>query len=423
VDGDGDGRVDSIFILFGTILTFIPDSITSINWPEEGLDDRTAFAIQISLAGDSLLLIDFENDPFSPGQTSASLVLPPQLTLPAGQILEIEDKVGPILLEAEIIPPDFKRYILESDASGTIRQFPDTLVLRVSESLTALAVPEPWLNILGYDPECSGGEGEIMPVTAAPLVDTGDDKILKIPIWPNALGTKIGEGDCVWLNDSGSYVDAFGNLPSDVQIEVQGIVGGTFDNFYTSLLLPLIGSSNSISNEIVMPPGDGEIPLVDDWGNIVDFVQSGVETDWIPPVYMNEDGLIDERAAENCHPVKDPNPAPRPFPVNCLSAVGVYSDAAYTAQVGIFDNLGKFIQASTQTFGFCGELEDPNRVRPGGYASFLIWNQRDAKGILVGNGVYIIKITYKFQNGNFRTEVFKQGIIRGIEPEPDCAVR
>ena len=56
--------------------------------------------------------------------------------------------------------------------------------------------------------------------------------------------------------------------------------------------------------------------------------------------------------------------------------------------------------------------------------SWLVWNQRDLDGGYVGNGVYVWKVRYDAIDGGntIPTAVYKQGIVRSVEPELDCAV-
>jgi hypothetical protein len=105
-----------------------------------------------------------------------------------------------------------------------------------------------------------------------------------------------------------------------------------------------------------------------------------------------------------------------------MSAVSVISEGPYKARVQIFSNLGEFVHASEQQFGYCGEMEDENRLRPGGFASFLIWNQKDLTGKYVGSGVYIWRVLYRMQDGTSRLEDYRQGIARGVNPSVNCAV-
>jgi hypothetical protein len=76
-----------------------------------------------------------------------------------------------------------------------------------------------------------------------------------------------------------------------------------------------------------------------------------------------------------------------------------------------------------QVFGYCKEFENHNRKTPwGATVNDLIWNQRDAKGNLVGSGVYIWKVALSFENGKSYNISKKQGIARSTEPSLTCAV-
>ncbi len=419
IDGNQDGRADSVFIKLLEPISILPSSITSISWPADGNMDKNANSQNIHAYSDSVIVVDFSSDSFEFGQTAA--VDEPSLIMPDGKSVIIEDGIGPMLTRAEITAPRYKRFILESDASQTIQVSPDTLVLTVSEPLSALpGTSEPWKNLVMLVKGCDETSQTLpLPILTAPTIGSRGDLTIHIPISISEEGSLVELNDCVYLNNNALYRDAANNPPNPVHSLVIGNPSG-FDNFYSSLVVPIIGRTNNTS-EFNMPH-IGEVAVINNAGDIVRVIEGNQLTEWIPPLYMTPSGEINETAQSICDAAAKQNVSPRAFPANCLSAVGIYSEGPYTAEIVILDHLGKFIQSSTQSFGYCGEMENPDRLQPGGYVSFLVWNQKDTAGKFVGNGVYIWSIKYRFANGLSRQNLFKQGIIRTGEPGLNCAV-
>ena len=97
------------------------------------------------------------------------------------------------------------------------------------------------------------------------------------------------------------------------------------------------------------------------------------------------------------------------------------TDVGYIADVSIYDNLGKWISSSKQSFGSCDELDDPEREYMGGYLSFLVWNQKNNENKFVGSGLYLWNVTYINDDGSRQVKVYKQGIARSENPSENCA--
>jgi hypothetical protein len=329
--------------------------------------------------------------------------------------------VGPVLFSAEIIPPEIKRYVLASDPARKIHTNPDTLVVTLSESIAPGNGDDPWETLFLYTEECSeSGTGTPLLLHAAPVVDPFDSLIIKVPVLITEEGTKVQVGDCLFPNPVTVYADEAGNRPAALEVEVKG-EESEFSNFKTVILRDIIGDPGLELAQFNIPQTD-DIYLVDDAGNVIERFGAGSVDQWIPPLYMTDEGEIDMTAQESCNPSRKQDTSPRPFPRNCLSAVVVISEEAYTADVNVYDNLGKHIHSSLQKFGYCGEQENLQRAQPGGLMSFLIWNQKNTEGNFVGSGVYIWKVVYKFENGGGRTETYRQGIARGEDPMEGCAV-
>jgi hypothetical protein len=68
----------------------------------------------------------------------------------------------------------------------------------------------------------------------------------------------------------------------------------------------------------------------------------------------------------------------------------------------------------TQAFGHNGELRNNFRIVEGGQVSFLVWDMKDSQGVPVGQGVYVWKVNFTFQEANKKSEVrfTRTGVLR-----------
>jgi hypothetical protein len=97
-----------------------------------------------------------------------------------------------------------------------------------------------------------------------------------------------------------------------------------------------------------------------------------------------------------------------------ISTVQVITSAAYLAHITIFDNLGNYVRTMTQSFGHNGELRNGSRTVEGGQVSFLVWDMKDSHGSMVGQGVYVWKVNFTFEDTNRKSEVrfTRTGVLR-----------
>jgi hypothetical protein len=68
----------------------------------------------------------------------------------------------------------------------------------------------------------------------------------------------------------------------------------------------------------------------------------------------------------------------------------------------------------TQAFGRNGELRNNDRTVNDGQVSFLVWDMKDSHGLAVGQGVYVWKVNFTFQEANKKSEVrfTRTGVLR-----------
>jgi hypothetical protein len=95
-----------------------------------------------------------------------------------------------------------------------------------------------------------------------------------------------------------------------------------------------------------------------------------------------------------------------------LSAVQVVSTGKYVATVSIYDTQGRFVKLFRQAFGYQGELTNGARRTNKGLVSYLVWDLKDSKGQKAGQGVYIWKVLFAFENGKQEIQYTRTGVMR-----------
>ena len=306
--------------------------------------------------------------------------------------LEIDNE-GPRLVSAEKRPYEIRNASVTGNCRG-IGQ--DTLVVTFSEPLFPKSKPPRWDRLLAFSPSCDSGQG-------LPVLPFGDPAIsadgLKATVLLDngAPDEKPKLGNCLSLDwRSGEFPDHVGNLPERQGIRIEGRENAV-----------------RISQIRAYPPVVG----LDNAGTSGGCTDERVEINtWIPPVGFDiEHGKIDPGAVRNCLNEGGEGTGRRTAIPPCLSIVEVVSDGPYTADISIFDNLGNFIHGSRQGFGACGELDNLERSVAGKQRSYLVWNSRDRKGSLAGNGVYVWRMAFHSEKHGMRgaqTVLLRTGIMR-----------
>ncbi|MBF0431921.1 MAG: chitobiase/beta-hexosaminidase C-terminal domain-containing protein [Fibrobacteria bacterium] len=455
VDGNGDGQGDSIYVSFKSPIPSLPSSISSIDWPYEGAQGYIAntntmdislseinFVIQVDgehagAASQSTMAIlipgvlDKSLGLFPDGATRFDPSNPPELTLPEGKLFQgqnvgILDGMGAVVMNAKKQPSDNSYY---KDPDGFLQKQPDTLTITLSEKIHPLSgAGTPWDSLFLFkSPEMNNSEAYhliSLPGTRPEVI--GPDSLTWVIIVDNSINTiKPMVDDHIFLNPQAAYIDAspFGNWPVPLERVIIGLVEPDPIN-HSTIFVPVIGSSvddpqSLIANLYVdengkIYPGKDVITITNPDGSS-DYARM-----WVKPPGLQWDGSVSEPGVE-CTSTDAEATGQSEFPDNCLSTVQVFSDAAYRAEIAIFDHLGKFVHQSVQYFGQCGELDNRYRRTSRGLQSWLVWNQKDQQSNYVGSGVYIWKVKFLTSAG-VHTAVYRQGIVRaGTNPAPACA--
>ncbi len=404
-DADGNGQIDRMVFYFDSPIDVSRLDLL-INWESEGIRfniNRFTYIDSSTLEAD-LQQVDNVTLPFS---TGGSITAEDSY----GQI-ELMDRAGISLLSAILTSPSEKMFIREGDVNESIQFLPDTLYLNLSEaidisSLTTLSL---WQGFFLFQEGCLSENPDIpLALSNIPRVSPKNPKVIKVPVVEGENGSKIKSGDCVGLFPNASIKDFAENANSPHKV---GVTGGSSvtANFDSKIVVNILDGNINTSNGYSLP-GKSSVPVLNDSNQVVGHKSFGQLNYWFSPIGMDVYGNVPSQKENGCL-ASGKIQAKEPFNPQCYSTIAILSEGAYSAEMVIYDHLGKWIRQDRQDFGFCGELLNEERKDFGRPLSFLVWNQKDEEGHLVGSGVYLIKVKYTFPNGNQLTEVYRQGIAK-----------
>jgi hypothetical protein len=415
-DEDGDGRADHLYFVFDHKLSAKPDGLPEAYWNAVGAGfKQKASAAQLSFVdGDSAKLVaDFSKSQFGLGLTAlgspAPYALFPDDNLFGAQKAPLADSVGPVPLTAVKRPSNGQTYAV----TETERRFnPDTLVITVSEKLKTSTT---FLGMFRFSKGCRD-YSESEPLKLYSLPEASADGLTYTVIVDNSIDTKSPSvDDCIFLEGDGRFTDAFSNRP--------GKLGAPLTGADPKLVIHAFKGYPPVAGV------DGNNPVFttvnqDRFGDKVFRTETGAdnhpEVVWIPPYGFDEKDPVGslERIARDFN---NPGAGDRGTEMTYqhvlptdISTVQVITTTAYLAKITIYDNLGNFVRSMTQAFGRNGELKNTYRGANGGQASFLVWDMKDSHGTKVGQGVYVWKVAFSFQDKNQRSEVryTRTGVLR-----------
>ena len=408
-DADGNGSADQVYLVFERNPGRLPDSLFA-QW-----NDTTASkkAPKLSFLGpDSLIVVaDYSTKPFDAGLTSPAPSQVPRARLPAdpffaGQRPVLDDSIGPVIISAVKRPGNVNALVPNDPAFNL-----DTLVITLSEPIKSATN---FKEMLKFSTGCDD-YGHAITISAVnnptPTPGKANEYIV---IVDNSTSAVPQKGNCVFLAaEPGKITDLPGNLPPRHGAELTGENRDRVIQLFRGYP-PVAGlDPNQTSFQISVQDSR-------------DSSRGGYATDnkgtwevlWIPPVGFNE---ADINSGKGFDPykasIKDMNTTGResaartPIPTN-ISAIQVVSTDAYIAHITIFDIYGNFVAKSVQAFGARGELNNPARVVFHGLASYLVWDMKDVKGQLAGNGVYVWKVRFEFRGGKQEVQYTRTGLMR-----------
>jgi hypothetical protein len=458
--GDPDGKGDTIYIEFEAAVYALPDMIRSINWPSEENDTRAASLTGAgglgkidTLPGSNGRIIiitwpsetdehysprELDYSPFDTNKTSAVFPYPtlqlPEGVLFQGQVITLEDGMGPVVSRAEKVPADGSRYY--DGENDVYKNTPDTLLVTFSEKIYPLPGAS-WDSLLKFIPDCRVGANPLPVITfEEPRPVPGTDSLQwKVVITNDPTVYKPKAMDCVYMDENARFTDAKGNIPEEKDVVIIGIEQPpTISDAFLNLDIEGIDLNspealillNRLQTDVPRTTGMSYEYLTDSAGNIISDNTGQPVKRFFPTVFypygMDHAGNIHQDLQQACIDPIGMAGREYKYPMNCWSSVIVYSEGPYTVSITIYDNLGTFVHSSKQRFGYCGEMEVLNSPQntPLGWRSTLFWNQKDLNGQYVGSGVYVWKVQFTSEGREAVNDYYKQGIYRSGDPAPDC---
>lgn len=414
-DTDGDGAGDKVFFVFSRPLLALPASIDTVYWNKMAPGFNNKVAPKLSFlpgSNNTVVVADFTASPYPKGLTSIPEGEKPVGVLPPGGVFlsqrpAVQDSMGPIIDSGLARPYD--------NATGSSASLGlDTLVIYVSEPMRT---GNTWDNMLLWgkpvNGECTDFANAKPVKPAKQPVPAADQESFVFIVRNGDGGPTPVVGDCIYLNVDGTQTDIPRNIPPIRGVMLRGRrppreielfrgfppVAG-FDADKPGFILvnndPRTGNDNT---DYSKPRPDGTYQIY-----------------WIPPV-----GFV---SADNFNPLVPKNPNTPSvgqevttatfFPPN-ISAIQVVSTGKYIAHVNIFDNHGRFMKDFYQAFGYQGELNNGARVASKGLVSYLVWDMKDSKGQRAGQGVYVWKVLFSFENGKQEIQYTRTGVMRKVK--------
>ncbi len=417
-DEDHDGTAETLYLTFDKKLEHLPEEINSINWPEEGENDITAYAEDCEfLESDSSIIKVYLPDAFTPA-TEASTENPPTLSV-EGTTVTIEDKIGAVILEAVKKTPEHYQYgVRDDDHDISFYLQSDTLILILSEEID---IPDSGWDSL-FTIQTPDNSQFLIPLKEAPFYRKDSEHTLVLVI-DNKPGVSVPHvEDDISITEKSNAVDQFQNEPFENFVSITGLdrylkgLGNTFRD-------PIIGHTNSKAPSIVTDA----LPLFDTEGVRLDTIidaEVTLGTQWIPPAQFKDGKLA---AGYQCSEADisaeaSGSVAPMLFESQCNASlvIGSYKqEGSYSTTIYVYDHLGQFIYTWSQHFGVCGEFENEYRKEQSGIDGYflndLVWNMKDHAGRKVGSGVYYWRIVNTFDSGYTTKITTSMGVARQNE--------
>ncbi len=414
-DENGDGHADRMIVGFDRLLTSLPKSITSIDWPKEGEDKITAKEDWLEyLNDDSTAVIITFPEPFDFG-TKADRKSPPSINYGKSTVT-IDDHIGPIIIKVEKHLPKHRYFAIQFD-TDSLEYFPnpDTLIFQLSEDVSI--DKNDWETTFTVTP--NNGESYTLSITERPSIDKDDESILyalmlnspdvKTPLVGNHIGFSILNHVTDTYDNNASLQSA----PLEGKNDENGRVGHTFRE-------PIVGTDNG---DRLIPVE--EVPVYDAEMNILENTTTyhvPLKNNWVPPVNFDPatHKIIDREtcgADEEKPDSYQDNTSPDVFNSKCYASLvfGSYvHEGPYTAHVYVYDHLGQFLDSWKQSFGKCGELENDARESDieNYYLNDLVWDMKNSNGRRVGSGVFYWHVVIQFESGRKEMFMSSMGVVR-----------
>jgi hypothetical protein len=340
--------------------------------------------------------------------------------------------MGPILDSAWIFPFNVEQLANQPIITSV---GVDTIVLFITEDIRTKT---DFTQLLRFSKPISGActdylnSKPVVPNGEVIIEDIGGGKVKATILISESTGTaKPLAGDCVFLNTNGNFFDEFRNIPPEKGEKLKGIKPPKEIELVRGYP-PVVGCAATTTCFSISSTEDKSEtnPL----NRISSYSpEGGYQVLWIPPVgfdpsnpnaFFLPNGLSNQgyvpNLASNTQQISDDPTRIQGMPTN-ISALQVVSSGRYVADITIFDNLGNFIRKFRQSFGYQGELNNIQRTVSKGMVSYLLWDLHDQKGQRAGQGVYVWKVLFTFENHKQEVQYTRTGVLR--DPSSDLPAR
>ena len=354
-DADKDGEADSVRIHYVASQKDGVAGIDTMYWNKAGGTWRSVPKKRFHLQDNKSWVEARLEEPFDYGATAADTGSVPYLRLerPKGgfaQKMNIKDRVGAVPAKA-----------VKRPGTITIDEFmecsnevpPDTLEITLSEPVKNIGKDDAWKKLFSYSEDCEDTLDYSLNI--AELLERDSAGL----VWTFVLGDhNIMTYNCIRTNPKATFVDMQENSMGRGGINIDGSNG----NLYLYEVAPTPPVSGLGSKEKWIAPGEH------DWSRVPDT----------------------------------------------LSAIKVASIMPYDAYITIYDSYSRVVTSFQRKFGDNGEMSEKIRGNSKNHAKigYLDWNNRSDKGRLVGTGVYIWRIDFKFKDGHSEFRLVKTGVKR-----------
>jgi hypothetical protein len=430
-DINGNGAADKVYFQFSTPLTTPPTNFP-VYWNDANVIPKMATLVSfLPGSNNTIAVVDFSTSEFEAGKTAAGLnpmAEMPKTNVFGGQKPAIEDSLGPIILNATVKPFDPTRTITNQDPVGQ-----DTIQIVLSEPLKKNT---DFAKLLKQSLADKNGQCNSGPTATLVRVDgqpdfSSDQLTLTFLVTQDPNATRVLPGNCLYLNNEGSYVDLKGNIPAPKGTPVTGpIIKPDIETFRG--FPPVVGIDVNANDPLTQTIRNSQFQTATNdpkAGNFEDFTQfegSRYVVKWVPPAdwnsnsdvnvmngYYNNFGKVDHGYIPGTTAaIPGSDQSKEQLLPNNISLVQVVTTSAYIADVSIYDNLGHFVRRFRQAFGYLGEFSNRDRQAPRGFKSYLIWDLHDSKGRRVGQGAYIWKTTFTFDDRSQKIKFTRTGVVR-----------
>jgi len=424
-DANKNGRGDRVVISFTKPLPRLPDSV-GVYWNDKDVTKVTVLKNKLSFldgSNNSIIiadLLDREYPDTLSGAGNGPYAKMPSEGLFGGSTVAIADSIPPTILKAVKRPADILN-AEEGDPGFNI----DTLIITLSEPIKEGSVSK---QMLKFDLECgSYNKATLLPAVELPTL-SDDGKTLILLVDNSVISPPVNS--CLYLNaDPGNEVVDLADIQGIGKVKLAGENG-------SRLLSGLRG----------YPPVSNLDPNSPNWQVAINDAREGKtgyatpqsgsdswEILWVPPVdlanilrgdpYIPEDGPGSQGTSEKEAVQAQKVPGTQGYSTTTagggnltvdvpISLVQVVTTTKYIVDIAIFDHTGQFVRHLRQSFGYRGELANRERVVPGGYASYLVWDLKEKNKGKVGQGVYIWKMTFNFEGKRQQVKYVRTGVLR-----------